>query len=301
MSTSIRALSLAAITIAGCTNYIAPHHVYAPLFDHAGQVDVNVRAGTGTSGGAGISANAGYAIVDSLEIVGGVDLNLGRDQARHYGGHVGIGTFVREDVFRLEAIAGAYAGWAEGRGLGFGTGAMSTSSFPYQLSGGYAMPYAQGLIGFERGHFELAGGLRIWGFMSDVTITPESGSPPRGVSSDGYERLYVEPLLTVRFPIEIFRVDLQTGWPISAYGDVSPADLAPETEVMWYFAVGIGFQFDTIEQPFVDEAPPAPVYVAPPPQPVYVPPPPTEPAPAAPPTYQPSPVIVQPQPAPPPP
>lgn len=292
-------LGAALLGVAGCTSYIAPHHVYAPLFDHEGQVDFNVRAGSGTTGGAAVSANAGYAIIDSFSIVGGVDLNFGRDTARHYGGHVGLGTFVREDVFRLEAIAGAYAGWAEGRGIGY----TASSTYFYQLSGGYAMPYGQVMIGFERGHFELAAGLRLSGFASDVTITPEPAAPPRDTPRDGYERLYIEPVLNVRFPIDFFRIDVQTGWPIVAYGDVSPADLAPETQVMWYFAVGVGFQLDTIERPEEEEAPAPyePRQTAPQrAQPVYIAPSPPAPAPQPPATYPPSPVIVQPAPPPPP-
>ncbi len=271
------ALTLAAIS--GCTSFVTPHQVYAPLLDHAGQVDISVRGGPTVPGAVGASANVAYAPVDSLEIVAGGDFNFGTE-TRHYAGHVGIGTFAREDVLRLEATAGVYGGYAEG----FGDGVVSGSTVfdRYRLDGPYAMPYGQVLIGFESGRIELAGGVRAYGFLSDVTITPS-----RTVSRDGYERFYVEPVLTIRIPFDIVRVDLMTAFPINVAGvsDNSPADLAPETyDVMWYFAVGVGFQIDTVEQaePELEYTTPAPVYApAPAPAPTY--------APAPPPTYTPAP------------
>ena len=35
----------------GCTALITPHQAYTPLFDHAGQLDINLRAGPTTPGG----------------------------------------------------------------------------------------------------------------------------------------------------------------------------------------------------------------------------------------------------------
>lgn len=298
------AASIAAPAASGCSAFVSPHHVYAPLLDHAGQVDISARAGAGVPGGAGVSLNAAYAPIDHLEIVGGADLNVG-DETQHYAGHLGIGTFVRDDVFRLELTAGSYAGYAEGIANGYESGS-STLFYLYRVSGPYALPYGQVLIGFESGHFELAGGLRLMGSFAQVGIDsyPGSGSPERSVRSDGYERMYIEPVITARIPFEFFRIDFMTGWPISpqGVGDNSPGDLSPELDVMWYFAVGVGFQFDTIEQ-----APPPPpedpyygepgyttttvsgtgtVYTTPPPPGGYTTP--VEPAPVTPPPPPPS-------------
>src|SRR5687767_5656427 len=91
----------------GCTSLITPHQTYAPLLDHAGQLDVSVRGGAGVPGGAGIGLNLAYAPMDHFELVGGGDLNVG-SVTNHFAGHFGVGTFVHDDTFRLEAIVGLY-------------------------------------------------------------------------------------------------------------------------------------------------------------------------------------------------
>lgn len=297
--------ALAALPLApGCTSLITPHQTYAPLLDHAGQLDVSVRGGAGVPGGAGVGLNLAYAPIDHLELVGGGDVNVGGDES-HFAGHFGVGTFVRDDLFRLEAIAGLYGGYAEGVATRF----TASSTDGYSLGGRYLMPYAQVLAGYERGHFEIAGGFRASGFVGDVELSPISPSPAHPTPQVGYERAYLEPLVTVRIPIDWFRIDFQSGFPIVLGGDVSPADLAPESEVMWYFAVGVGFQIDTIEHEPVREPEPMPVYPPPQPQPqVIIVPGPAPEAPAGygsePPSYvvppEPSTPAEEPPPAPPP-
>lgn len=304
----------ALLGVAGCTSFITPHQVYAPLLDHAGQVDISARGGLGVPGAAGVSANVAYAPVDSFEIVAGADFNLG-NEARHYAGQLAVGTFVREDVFRLEALAGTYAGYAEGFATGTCPG-CSLGFASYRLEGPYLMPYGQVLIGFEGHRVEFAGGFRLYGSFADVTSSPSAGGPPRVPPRGGYERMYVEPVVTLRINIDFVRVDLMTAVPINIAGasENAPLDLVAESyDVMWYFAVGVGFQIDTIEQPAAPEesylepapgyapAPPSAVYTpAPPPTYVPVPPPaapaepgsiisPLPPPPAAPPTGAPPP------------
>ena len=274
----------------GCTSLITPHQTYAPLLDHAGQLDVSVRGGAGVPGGAGVGLNLAYAPVDHFELVGGGDVNVG-SATNHFAGHFGVGTFVRDDTFRLEAIVGLYGGYAEGSATRF-----SDMTESYSLGARYLMPYGQVMAGYERGHFEIAGGLRASGFLGDVELTPIAPSMPHPTPQVGYERAYLEPLVTVRIPIDWFRIDFQTGFPIVVGGDVSPADLAPESEVLWYFAVGVGFQIDTLEPE--PEPEPIPVYAPAPPQPqvIIVP----GPAPDAPPGYD-EPSYVVPQESPPPP
>jgi hypothetical protein len=283
--------SIGALAATGCSAFVSPHHVYAPLLDHAGQVDISARGGPGIPGGAGVSVNAAYAPIDHLEIVGGADLNVG-DETQHYAGHLGIGTFVRDDVFRFELTAGSYAGYAEGLGNGYESGSSSIF-YLYRITGPYVLPYGQVLLGFESGHFELAGGLRIMGSLADIRIDALGSAPERALRTDGYERMYIEPVVTARIPFDFFRIDLMTGWPINprGVGDQSPGDLSPELDVMWYFAVGVGFQFDTIEP----EPEPEPVYEPYPPA-AYPPPAPVDTTPPPPSGYT---VTVEPTPAPP--
>jgi hypothetical protein len=193
---------------------------------------------------------------------------------------------VREDVFRFELTAGSYAGYAEGIGDGYHTscssGSLTNYCGLYRITSPYALPYGQVLLGFESGHFEMAAGLRLMGMFADITVSALAATmSPRDVPRAGYERMYIEPVFTARIPFEFFRIDFMTGWPINprGVGDQSPGDLAQELDVMWYFAVGVGFQFDTIERE--PEPLPEPAYAPPPP--VYTPPPPAAPPPSTPP------------------
>src|SRR5690349_3059670 len=80
---------------AGCSPFITPHQTYAPLLDHAGQLDVMARAAGAMAGDRGLlgaAAAVAYAPIDHLEILAGGDF-LFSGPASRYGGQVGVGVF----------------------------------------------------------------------------------------------------------------------------------------------------------------------------------------------------------------
>ncbi len=232
----------------GCAYFIPVHAPHTPLLDHAGQVDVSARAGVAVNQGGSYSVNAAYAPIDHLEIVAEGDFDFDGD-VRHYSGGFGVGTFVVDEVFRFEAIGGVNGGYARGFVGGSITcdpedlSCTPMATIAYRLTGPYVQPYLQALVGFEVPYFELAGGIRFTGFFADVT----THSDP--TQNGAYDRIYIEPLITIRWPIDIVRIELTTGLPIAIGGDYGPPPIFSfEPTANYYVVLGIGFQFDTIEQ-----------------------------------------------------
>lgn len=265
----------------GCAFFAQSHLPYTPMLHRGGQVDISARVGTSYPGGVPVAVNAAVAPVDGFEVLANADINVGTSNS-HYGGGLAIGTFVPTDVFRLELIAGANAGY----GLGVAAEALTTGNV-YDVTGPYVVPFGQLMLGFETERFLMAGGVRVQGFISEATSVPRGGGT---TLVRGYSRVYAEPILTFQFPFDIVRIEVTTGFPIFAHGDAGPTDLTVDSAVQWYLAAGVGIQWDAFGEPEV-EPEPEPIYVAPPtPAPA--------PAPAAPATYEPAPTTPAPEPAP---
>lgn len=265
----------------GCAFFAQSHLPYTPMLHRGGQVDISARVGTSYPGGVPVAVNAAVAPVDGFEVLANADINVGTSNS-HYGGGLAIGTFVPTDVFRLELIAGANAGY----GLGVAAEALTTGNV-YDVTGPYVVPFGQLMLGFETERFLMAGGVRVQGFVSEVTSVPRGGGT---TLVRGYSRVYAEPILTFQFPFDIVRIEVTTGLPIVATGDAGPTDLTIDSGVQWYLAAGVGVQWDAFGEPEV-EPEPEPIYVAPPPAapPPAAPPPAAAPVPAAPATYEPAP------------
>ncbi len=279
----------------GCAFFAQSHLPYTPMLNRGGQADVSLRTGVTYPGGVAVAANAAVAPVDGFEVLANADFNLGTSNS-HYGGGLAIGTFVPTDTFRLEFIAGANAGYGEG----IATEVASPRSLVFDVTGPYVVPFGQLMLGFESERFLFATGARVQGFFSEVIAVEEAGgSRP----SFGYERLYVEPIVTIQFPIDFVRIEVTTGFPIYVQGDAGPTSASIDSPLQWYLAAGVGFQWDAFGE---GEPEPEPEYVAPGTYtPTYAPPPPApapaEPTPAAPSTYgAPPPTATEPEPAPPP-
>ncbi len=244
--------------LAACgATYTTAHQAYAPLLDHAGQLDIGARAGVHEPGGAvTAAANAAYAPIDHLEIVAGVDYAGGEASGpTHIGGGVGIGTFARHDTLRLEARAGVEFGDASQADYGHWCTALSgpwCRSESWSLQGTYIAPMLQGMFGFEVRYFELAGGLRLQGRFDEMHVTRlDNGMPPVDVQ---YERLYAEPVIAIRVPLNFMRIELLAGLPVRVLGDTAPgADLPSEPDIQAYVAFGLGLQLDTVTPPAPEE------------------------------------------------
>lgn len=279
----------------GCAFFAQSHLPYTPMLNRGGQADVSLRTGVTYPGGAAVAANAAIAPVDGFEVLANADFNLGTSNS-HYGGGLAIGTFVPTDTFRLEFIAGANAGYGEGTATEIG----SPRSFVFDVTGPYVVPFGQLMLGFETQRFLFAAGARVQGFFSEV-IAVESAGESR--PAFGYERLYVEPIVTVQFPIDFVRIEVTTGFPIYVQGDAGPTSASIDSTLQWYLAAGVGFQWDAFgegepepEPEYVAPGAYTPTYAAPPPAPA---PAPAEPTPAAPSTYgAPPPTATEPPPAP---
>lgn len=246
--------------LSGCyTSHItAPHQPYAPLLDHAGQLDISARAGSMTTNGSTLAAQVAYAPVDHLVIAASFDADFDHEDEfyseTHVGGGVAIGTFTRTDVLRLEAMIGMNGGHAEGSGF-------RCSADPDQpdepcvderffLSGPYVQPFLQGTVGFEVPFFELAGGLRLETQVTEVDAVGELGT--RETST--HVRSLITPFLTIRIPVEFIRFEIMAGMPFSMNGNIGPLEGTTESSAYFYLVGGIGFQFDTIE-PAPEEPP----------------------------------------------
>lgn len=265
--------ALALATAPGCAFFAQSHIPYTPMLNRGGQVDVSVRTGVTYPGGVPVAVNAAVAPVDGLEILANADINVGTSNS-HYGGGLAIGTFVPTDVFRLEFIAGANAGYGTGLASELTSGSVAVN---YDVTGPYVTPFGQLMLGFETRSFLMAAGARVQGFFAQTTAV----STTAATIVDGYERLYVDPVVTFQFPIDFVRIEVTTGFPIFVSGDIGPTPRAVDSALQWYLAAGVGFQWDAFGEP---EPEPEPEYVVPPPAPA--PPPAVVPPPAAPPTYE---------------
>jgi len=95
-------------------------------------------------------------------------------------------------------------------------------------------------------YFEFAGGIRFFGFLSDVVSHGSDGTTLR----NGYERLYFEPMVTVRVPISFIRFEVIAALPMYVAGDGGPMGYeGTESFTQAYLAGGIGVQFDTMGTP----------------------------------------------------
>lgn len=292
--------SVAALAGPGCAYYATSHAPYTPMLDHAGQADISVRTGASYPGGLPVAVNMAVAPVDGFEILANADFNLG-SSARHYGGGLAIGTFVPTEVFRLEFIGGVNGGYSEGLAYNLDSSSGTTVGRNYGLTGGYLQPFGQLLLGFELTHFLFAAGVRVQGFLSSVSAVEIDG--PGSYATTGYERAYVEPVVTLQFPFDFVRVEVSSSLPIYVEGDAGPTPGAIDSTFQWYLAVGVGFQWDAFGETETPEAEgayvPGATVVAPAPTPAptpitpdapssYAPPPAATPPPATPATPPPS-------------
>ncbi len=227
----------------GCVSVATIHQAYAPLLHRAGQTDLSIRGGLRVPGGAGGAINVAHAPVDHFEIVGGIDA-AGGSGPYHVGVTAGVGTFVRDDVLRLELMAGTAAGWM-GSELQLRSCFFSFSSCTPQsadIQGYYLGPFVQGMIGFELSSFVFAAGARLHGYLSDTRLVRDDSSEL--AQFDTNRRLYVEPVLTARFGGERvhFEVLISYGVPIVGDSDVHgrPDDFRHQISA----GFGIGFHFD---------------------------------------------------------
>lgn len=247
----IAALALVSTASIGCisTRYMAAHQAYAPLLDHRGQLDIAVRAGAMEHTETTIAVQAAYAPVDNFEVAANVDIDPASSQdntTQHFGGGIALGVFSDTDVLRLEGLLGINGGNAIGDGTNCPPGARCVSLVRFQLSGPYMQPFVQGMVGFELPFFEFAGGLRVFGFLSDVSTIATDGTSAR----HGFERAYIEPIATIRVPISIIRLEITGGVPMMLAGDVGPVGIdATEGFSQAYITGGIGIQFDTMGAP----------------------------------------------------
>lgn len=243
MKTS-KLLSTLALVLAlgpGCSYYATSHVPYTPMLNRGGQMDVSVRTGASYPGGLPVAVNAAVAPVDGFEILANADFNLG-SSARHYGGGLAIGTFVPTDVFRLEFIGGVNGGYSEGSSYELDSSSGTTIGRNYGLTGGYLQPFGQLLLGFELTHFLFAAGVRVQGFLSSVSALEIDGVGT--YATTGYERAYVEPVVTVQFPFDFVRVEVTSSLPIYVAGDAGPTPASVDSTFQWYLAVGVGFQWE---------------------------------------------------------
>lgn len=252
---SLIAFALVSTASMGCisTRYTATHQAYAPLLDHRGQLDIAVRAGAMEHTETTIAVQAAYAPIDNFEVAASVDIDPASSRGNdthHYGGGIALGVFSDTDILRVEGLVGIHGGSA----IGDGTNCESSTSpgicpmtvVTYQLSGPYMQPFVQGMVGFELPYFEFAGGLRLFGFLSDVSTVGTDGTMVR----NGYERIYLEPMATIRVPISIIRLEVMAGVPMTLTGDVGPIGVsATEAISQAYITGGIGIQFDTMGAP----------------------------------------------------
>jgi hypothetical protein len=246
----VRFVVVAVLALSGCSvSYItSPHQPYAALLDHAGQLDISARAGaiaTNTMTGA---VQAAYAPIDNLEIAGSVDVDVvdgDTSRTAHGGGGLAIGTFTRTDVLRAELLVGGNGGFAQGSGSNCADRCMTTETFG--LSGPYGQAFIQGAIGFEIPYFEFAGGLRFFSNSVQVHAVGSLGTD----TTFWYTRGFVDPYLTMRVPIDWFRIELLAGWPVSLGGTEGALPGSVETGIYPYATLGVGVQLDTMSSPIL--------------------------------------------------
>jgi hypothetical protein len=236
---------------AGClsSRLIAPHQPYAPLLDHEGQLDIVVRAGPMEGPDTSAAAQVAFSPAEGFEIAASVDgdWSTAGNATQHIGGGLALGAYSRTDVFRAEVLVGANGGTADGAGQGCTLMPMGICgpSASFGISANYVQPFVQGLLGFEVPYFELAGGMRLFGYLADVAFAGSDGSH----GTTAYEKLYLEQILTIRVPIDIVRFEVLGGVPLSLLGDPGPIPGSTEVGFHPYVLAGLGFQFDTMGSP----------------------------------------------------
>jgi hypothetical protein len=260
----------------GCaySRFAAPHQAYTPLFDHEGQLDAVASAGGMSEMGSTLSGRIAYSPIRHLTLVGGYDGDFLRDATNltaHHAGSLGIGTYVRHRVLRLEALAIA------GVGYGWGDSYISGFTMPtevYALEGVYVQAGGQFAIGLEIPYFEFAGGLRVMGQDAEVTST-RLGSPTSAPVSYSRSAFLFDLFVTVRVPVDVVRFEVMLGQTVVADATSSSTDEVP---LRLYVTGGLAFQFDTVPVDLDDEvdaeleaapAAPAAVQSAPPPPGAY--------------------------------
>jgi hypothetical protein len=247
MSFAAAALSLAA----GCAPMSVlsgPHQPYAPMLDHAGQLDIVARGGgmaddfsqwTMTS-----AVQVAYAPIDHLEIAASADADLfdtdERNHTLHVGGGLAIGAFARAGYFRFEAFVGANAGW----GAGFVPAEQRTMpAMPFGMRTGrvelsYQDAFVQAQIGGDFRYFEFVIGARYLLHVGQGASILD-GAPTQ------FTQGIAGPFGLVRVPVDVIHFEIMVGSPILVSG-TPPLDGAPELG-WWPFVVGgIGVQLDTL-------------------------------------------------------
>jgi hypothetical protein len=261
----------------GCsyTRFAAPHQAYTPLLDHEGQLDVAASGGYVTEMGSALSGRVAYSPVRHLTLVGGYDGDFLADPSNrtaHHAGSLGVGTYVRHRVLRLEALAIA--------GVGYGWGDAfvlpgSPDAEAYALEGAYVQAGGQFAIGFEIPYFEFAGGARFMGQDGDLTAIRVSPASP-GSGRVDHSAFLFDLFATMRVPIDVIRFEVTVGQTIVAG---SAGSYGPEVVTRYHLTGGLAFQFDTFpveldEEPMdeLDAAPAAVPYAPAPPAAYRVPP-----------------------------
>lgn len=249
------ALASAALVLApGCSvsSLVGAHQPLRPLLDHEGQLDVSVHGGLNSETTSSLGAQVAYAPTSGFEIAGALDADVADGEQypnRHFGGGVAVGWFLDHETLRLEGFVGVNGGWGEGSSDDTApvmTGGGSAAPRPtFRLESSYVQPFVQGMIGFEVPYFEMAGGGRLWGHLAEVW-----GTPITGPENDGYERAFIEPMVTVRVPIDWFRIETTITFVVPIGGDYVPLPAAGwEDGYQYALTFGFGMQLDTIEPP----------------------------------------------------
>lgn len=237
------------IVLTGCGSaaITSPHQPYTAMLDHAGQLDVSARGGLMAINFMTAAAQVAYAPIDNLEIAANVDVDLANENANHTlhgGGGGAIGTFVRDDVLRAELLVGGNGGYAEGFAA-CNPDASCSGTETFGLSGPYGQAFLQGAIGFEIPYFEFAGGLR---FFTNSVLVHAVGSA-RTDTTSWYTTGFVDPYLSMRVPIDWFRIELLMGWPVQLARSSEPVPGLLEGGMYPYVTLGIGVQLDTMASP----------------------------------------------------
>lgn len=237
---------LVSVGAGGCSvsRFAAPHHGFTPLFDHEGQFDVAASAGEMEQIGVNLSGRVAYSPIRHLTILGGYDGDITRDASNptaHHAGMLGLGTYVRHRVLRLEvlAVAGVGYGWGDAYEAGF-----SSPAEAYSLEGVYVQAGGQVAVGFEIPYFELAGGVRFMAQDGDLTYASMGfGTSGSTTGTLNHTAFVFDPFLTLRVPIDVVRFEVTVGQGVVI---ADPDVFLSETPSRLHITGGIAFQFDTV-------------------------------------------------------